>query len=247
MTHEALRVMTTITRVASVSLLCAACGASGPPEVKSKIDRNEEPSHEHLAELAASNTAFAVDAYKFAAIEPGNVFLSPHSITTTLAMAYAGANGATATQIADALHFDLPPALLHEALNALDLELESRGEGSAGTIPFQLQSASSVWGAVDWPIGQGFLDTLALNYDAGVHVVNFADSDGATDAINGWVSDNTGGKIEQLLPPGLLNERTGWCSRTRCTSPPRGPTRSTPTTPTTQCSTRRMATSRFRR
>ena len=106
------------------------------------------------------------------------------------------------------MHFDLPPAELHEALNALDLELESRGRSSGGSIPFQLKSASSVWGQLDYELGAGFLDTLAVNYGAGVHVVDFAAAEDARGQINDWVADRTDGKIEELIPGGLLNGRT---------------------------------------
>jgi serpin B len=194
----------------SVVLAVAACGGGGPPEVRSALEREEAPSDEHLAELVASNTAFAADLYRWAAEQdPGNLFMSPHSISTTLAMTYAGAEGATASQIATALHFDLPPAELHEAMNALDLALAARGESSGGSIPFRLQSANSVWGQVDYPFGAPYLDTLALNYDAGVHVVDFMGDAGASrDAINGWVEDNTGGKIEELLPANAITGMT---------------------------------------
>src|SRR5262245_17953950 len=81
-------------RTIALLLVCsvAACGGGGPPEVRSKIEHDEAPSTEHLAELIASNTAFAADLYRFAASQDtGNLFISPHSISTTLGMTYAGA------------------------------------------------------------------------------------------------------------------------------------------------------------
>ena len=52
------------------------------------------------SELAASNNAFAFDLYAQVASIPGNQFLSPYSISSALAMAYAGAKGNTEAQMA---------------------------------------------------------------------------------------------------------------------------------------------------
>ena len=55
--------------------------------------------------LAGGNTAFAVELYAQLKIADGNLFFSPYSISTCLAMTYAGARGDTATQMAQILHF----------------------------------------------------------------------------------------------------------------------------------------------
>jgi serpin B len=54
-----------------------------------------------------------------------------------------------------------------------------------------------------------FLDTLAVDYGAGVELVDFgADPAGATRAINAWVSDHTSGRILNLLPPDAVDTLT---------------------------------------
>ncbi|MBN2576496.1 MAG: hypothetical protein JXP73_18175, partial [Deltaproteobacteria bacterium] len=82
--------------------------------------------------LAADNAAFAFAAYQKIVASADNVVFSPASISIALAMTYAGAAGTTATEMAQALHFDLPPDRLHPAFNALDQALAARGEGKLG-------------------------------------------------------------------------------------------------------------------
>jgi hypothetical protein len=69
--------------------------------------------------VAEGNNAFAVDLYGQLRKQDGNLFFSPESISTAFAMAYAGARGTTAPQMATALHFTLPPDRLHPAMGAL--------------------------------------------------------------------------------------------------------------------------------
>ena len=56
--------------------------------------------------LVEGNTAFALDLYQQLRQAEGNLFFSPYSISTALAMTYAGARGNTEVQMADALHLD---------------------------------------------------------------------------------------------------------------------------------------------
>lgn len=143
----------------------------------------------------------------------GNVVFSPASIVTALAMTYAGAEGATAEEMAATLHFDLPDEALHAAFNSLDLALESRtfeNQGPTGEEEGVLVSvANSLWAQQDLAFEQDFLDTLAANYGAGVRLVDYVTAaEEARQAINSWVADQTNDKITELLPQGLLNALT---------------------------------------
>jgi serpin B len=198
-----------------VILFAAACTSSDVPEipeVRSDLSRQMSPvvSDAAFASFVDDNTAFATDLYKRVRTEPGNLFMSPHSISIALAMTYAGANGSTATQMATALHFALAPADLHAAFNKLDLALASRAaKATAGTIPFRLQTANGIFGQDGLNILQPFLDTLALNYGAGLRVLDFeSDPEAARLTINEWVEAKTNDKIKQLLPERSITDLT---------------------------------------
>jgi serpin B len=170
-----------------------------------------------LDELVEGNSAFAFALYRFLAEQQGdgNLFYSPYSISLALAMTYAGARGETEEQMADALHFTLPQDDLHPAFNALDQELAQRGEGAEGKDQadnpegFRLNIANTIWGQKDYQFLDAFLDTLATNYGAGLRVLDFAGAPEASRVtINDWVSEETEGKIENLIPQGAIDPLT---------------------------------------
>lgn len=193
-------------------MACTSSGSTEPPLIKSELERDTTPdaTDADVDTLVAGNTAFAADMYRLASGEDGNLFMSPHSVTTALAMTYAGAANNTASQIADVFNFTQAPATLHASLNALDLALASRADnGSSETIPFRLRTANSIWGQDGFRVLDPFLDTLALNYGAGMHVLDFeGDTEGSRQTINGWVEDQTNDKIKELLPQGVIQPTT---------------------------------------
>jgi serpin B len=164
-----------------------------------------------LAELVAGNSAFAFDLYQAVRGNPGNLLYSPYSISLALAMTYAGARGETQQQMADTLSFTLPDDRLHPAFNALDLDLASRGEPRYGSeaYRFQLNIANAIWGQQGYAFLPEFLDVLAQNYGAGLRLLDFMSApEESRLTINDWVSDQTAGKIPNLLPPGFIDALT---------------------------------------
>lgn len=200
-----------------LSLVVAGCGGTSSPsspaptELRSDKVRATAPvvSADDAAALAAGNVAFAVDMHQqLRATQPGNFIFSQTSISTALAMLYAGAGTTTATEMAAALHFGLPADRLHPAFNALDLALTTPPAGSSADA-FRLAVANSMWVQDGFAVLPSYLDTLAENYGAGLFVEDFvADADAARDEINGWVSDRTEAQIPELFPKGSINTLT---------------------------------------
>jgi serine protease inhibitor len=161
--------------------------------------------------LVAGNSAFAFALYQALKGEEGNLFYSPYSISLALAMTYAGARGETAQQMADTLQFLLEQARLHPAFNWLDAELAGRGQGAQGKDGegFRLNIVNAIWGQKDYEFMADFLGVLAENYGAGLRIVDFITKTEASRlAINQWVSNQTEGRIEDLIPEGAISELT---------------------------------------
>jgi len=161
--------------------------------------------------LGISNRTFAFDLYQALRDEDGNLFFSPYSISAALMMTYAGARGETELQIKKVLSYSLPQDRLHPAYNALDQTLANRGEGAQGKDgqEFRLIIVNAIWGQEGHEFLSEYLDTLALNYDAGLQLVDFvADPKGSRKSINEWISEQTEGRIDELIPSGAINGLT---------------------------------------
>jgi len=165
-----------------------------------------------LAALVSGNSTFAFNLYQqLTQGNSGNIFYSPYSISTALAMTYAGANGDTATQMAKALDFTLPQAQLHPAFDDLALQLASRGQGASGTNgkSFALNIANALWCEKTYNFLPDFLNTLGQNYGAGVNLLDFVNSpEPSRVTINNWVSNETNNKINNLIPAGAIAPQT---------------------------------------
>ena len=160
------------------------------------------PSTDQAA-LSSSNNAFAIDLYGQLRKQDGNLFFSPESISTALAMAYAGARGSTASEMAATLHFSLPPDRLHPAMGALLSNLNAAHPG------YQLRVADALWAEKDFHFLDDFLKLTKDDYAAGFHPVDFkAAPEAVRLTINQWVETQTESKIKDLLPPRSVNSTT---------------------------------------
>lgn len=151
------------------------------------------------------NTRFAFDLYNTVRQDGGgggNVFFSPLSVSTALAMTYAGARGATEQQMARALHFGLPQPALHKTLSTLR-------SGLSGASAYELAIANRLWGQKDFRFSDEFLKLAETNYQGGLELLDFAaDPEGSRKTINRWIEDGTRRKIRELLVSGDIKTLT---------------------------------------
>ncbi len=202
---------------AALPLLLGGCGGGPSPggetveSSQPRLDGTTVPMAD-VTTQAQNNATFAFDLYGQLDGAKGNLFFSPYSVSSALAMTWAGAAGDTATGIATALDFTLPPAEAHAAFDALDQVFATRakiGTSASGSGPFALNVANALWAQKGLLLETPFLDTLAEDYGSGVHVENFATaSDPSRLDINAWVSRHTNGKIPMLLGPGTITAQT---------------------------------------
>ena len=133
----------------------------------------------------------------------GNVFFSPFSIITALAMAQEGAVGNTATQMQNVLNLNGNPTIRQQGFQQLMNEINSPGKH------YTLNTANNLWIQQGFNILSSYINTVQIYYDAGVTNVDFiGNASGALQTINGAVSQETAGYVPDLLSPNNINAQT---------------------------------------
>ncbi|MCY3018585.1 MAG: serpin family protein [Planctomycetota bacterium] len=159
--------------------------------------------------IGDANNAFAADLYGRLAAQQGNLFYSPNSVEMALAMAYAGARGETAAQMAKVLHLPAKGDALHKDFGAFLKELNAELGPDGKPRGYQLSVANALWGQKGYAFLPEYLDLTKTSYGAGLSELDFkTDAEGARKTINTWVEKETKDKIKDLIPPGTLTPLT---------------------------------------
>jgi serpin B len=193
-----------------IGFACTISGCGGSAYATSTKPRDLAPKalFNDLDILSTGNTEFAVDLYKKLSTGIDNVAFSPYSISLGMAMAYSGASGETEKQIAGVFHFMLPQEKLHTDFNEVSLILTGYEGGIRDA--FQLKVSNALWEQKGVELLPEFLDTLAVNYGTGVHLVDFEKNPNrSARQINEWVSKETENRITDVIPQGGITENTG--------------------------------------
>jgi len=162
------------------------------------------PSSE-VKSVVDGNSAFALDLYQKLKERPGNLFFSPFSISTALAMTSTGARGRTEMEMTNILHLTMPRENLLPAFKTL-LERTEKIQRSNRIV---LKLANSLWYQKDYPFKPEFSRLVAANYFAETKAVDFkAAPAAAADDINRWVERKTSGRISAIVTPEQFTQLT---------------------------------------
>jgi len=169
--------------------------------------------------IVEGNNKFALELFAKLQSTKGNLFFSPYSISTALAMAHAGACNETESQMAGVLHFPIsenqrtnssPKSLpdkqqFASSFGNIIKDLNNRGQKGGYT----LNVANALWGQKDYGFLQEFLELIEASYDGRLNEVDFVEaSETARKTINGWVEKKTNDKIKNLISEGVLDSMT---------------------------------------
>jgi len=158
-----------------------------------------------LTILVNDNSAFAFDLYKELRNANGNIFFSPYSISSALAMTYAGTRENTEKQMAATLHFSLSQEQLHPTFAKLAKKLNEIKLKSN----IRLSVANSLWPQQDYKFLTEYMWLLKRHYGVSVSMVNYKCCwDSTRIKINSWVEEQTQNKIKDLIKPGILDSLT---------------------------------------
>ncbi|MDD1653406.1 MAG: serpin family protein [Methanomicrobiales archaeon] len=158
------------------------------------------------AVVDASNR-FALDLYSHLRGDPshgeGNLFFSPFSLSSALAITYEGARGTTAGEIRSVFHFPADDATRRGGFQEI-----SRGINQRSTR-YVLSTANALWAEKTYAFLPGYINTAREYYGANATNMDFVNQpEPSRQTINRWVEDQTNNRIRDLIPPGVINELT---------------------------------------
>ena len=158
------------TTVFAAGVLALACGQVAGHTQAEGTGGGQPGAKDDLKAVVEGNNEFAFDLLHQLGQKPGNKFFSPYSISTALAMTYAGARGNTAKEMAQTLHFTLENERLHPAFG----ELIRKIQGADKKRNYELAVANSLWGGKSGlSLDPRFLRITQTDYHAGFQFVDF--------------------------------------------------------------------------
>lgn len=167
-------------------------------------DNSDEPENRepksivlpgYATEVLSSNNNFGVSLFTDVASEKQeNIMLSPLSANIALNIAMNAADGNTYTQMRDMLGYN---NLTQEEINELYKTLEEQLLTADNKVTLNL--ANAMFYKNEFPIKAPYKTTVETDYQADIEGLDFSDVTNTLNRINGWASDKTNGKIDNVL------------------------------------------------
>ncbi|MCD6367768.1 MAG: serpin family protein [Candidatus Aenigmarchaeota archaeon] len=160
-------------------------------------------SENGIKEVIESNNRFALELYsQLEKSEKGNIFYSPYSIYSALAMTYEGARGKTAEEMRDVFHFP-DYEVLRPNFAAVYNDINEGGGD------YTLRTGNALWIQKNYPILKDYLDTVEKYYGGKATNLDFAsEPEKSRQTINRFIEEQTNHKIKDLIPPGFIDPAT---------------------------------------
>uniref|UniRef100_A0A674N7Q8 Serpin B6 n=1 Tax=Takifugu rubripes TaxID=31033 RepID=A0A674N7Q8_TAKRU len=155
--------------------------------------------------LCKANTSFSLALFRKLSDHDttANIFYSPFSISSALAMVLLGARGNTAAQMSEVHHSNPAADDVHVSFSQLLNELHKEN------APYALSVANRLYGEQSYQFVEDFLGSTKKHYRAELESVDFrAAAETSRSNINSWVEKQTEGKIKDLLAKGIVTGDT---------------------------------------
>lgn len=164
-------------------------------------DRGATP--EGIDSVTDANNQFAIDLYSKYKSDDGNIFFSPYSISTAMAMTYEGARGQTADEIRSVFHYPADIDVRRPAFAKIYNDLNK------GDRNYRLSTANTLWAQDDYPFNVEYLGIIKNYYGGETTNLDFeAEPEKSRITINDWVEEQTYDKIKDLIPTGIITPYT---------------------------------------
>lgn len=182
--------VTPVVTTPSVSPVATAAGSAGDAKT-----------------ISEANNRFAFEMYSRLVNEDGssgnNLFFSPYSVSSALAITYEGARGKTAEEIRSVFHFPGNDTARRDGFSAMNAGINT------GDSSYSLHTANALWAEKTFPFLTEYTTTAERSYGAKITSLDFISKpEESRETINSWVEDKTEKKIKDLIPAGVINPMT---------------------------------------
>jgi serpin B len=158
---------------------------------------------EGIDSVIEANNQLALELYNQFKDEEENIFFSPYSISTALAMTYEGARGQTAQEMQSVFHFPEEDSVRRPAMAAVYNQINQEDS------KYQLNTANALWAQEDYPFLNEYINLIDQYYGGRATNLDFIrEAEKSRKTINDRVAQQTKDKILDLIPAGVLNELT---------------------------------------
>jgi len=216
--NPTLAAITALATLCILALVLAGCTNPGEPGPSTPVEtpapsESVSPSTTVPAipvsatHVVDANNRFALDLYARLAEDPeagdGNIFFSPFSLSSALAITYEGARGTTADEIRSVFHFPENQSVLRSGFAGVIEDINSRANA------YTLRTANALWAEQTYPFLGDYISAAEQHYGARTTNLDFINTpDKSRGIINTWVEDQTEDRIKDLLQPGTINPLT---------------------------------------
>jgi len=145
--------------------------------------------------------AFSFDFFRKLQDDPandGNIFYSPYSVFTALAMTYEGAKSTTAEEMESVLHIEQDNESFHQYMKNL---YDYLNENSV----YNISTANALWVNDNYQLLEEYVNVIESFYGGSSSGIDFSDPEAAADFINQWVESQTNNLIKDLVPASAID------------------------------------------
>ena len=157
--------------------------------------------------VAEANNRFAFSLYSRLAQDKdysgSNLFFSPFSLSSALALTYEGARGRTADEIRNVFFFPGNDTALRGGFSGMNAAVNSPDPH------YSLRTANALWAEKTYPFLDDYVTTASQYYGAKTTNLDFiSHPEDSRVTINSWVENRTEDRIKDLIPAGVIDPAT---------------------------------------
>ncbi len=194
-----LKSIKTLALVLILTLIIIGCA----PEAEVFVADDNGATSEGTNAIVEANNKFAFNLYSEYKSGEGNIFFSPYSISTALAMTYEGARGKTAEEMRQVFYFPEDDNLRKSSFASIYNEINKKDKA------YKLSTANALWAQKDYSFLEEYVSIVENYYGGKATNLDFIkETEESRQTINGWIEDQTNDKIKDLIPVGALNKLT---------------------------------------